>query len=93
MCDSKLAPGPWTAERYVGRADNWFVRGADGSSVCGRGAGPITEVHARAISAIPELVDALLSVRDRVVDGPSYQCGEDVVRIISEALEKAGITP
>jgi hypothetical protein len=69
--DSKaVGPGtalPWSPERYIGRDDSWFIRGArvNGrqASICGRGSASLTEQDAayivRACNSFPEMVAAL----------------------------------
>jgi uncharacterized phage protein gp47/JayE len=61
-------PGPWTANKYVGDADNWFVRGAAQERVCGQGSGPVVESNAHLIAAAPELAEVVKAFIDETVD-------------------------
>ena len=42
-------PGPWRTEKYLGKTDNWFIRGPNDERVCGQGSGPVREANARRI--------------------------------------------
>jgi len=84
-----IMPGPWKAEKYVGNADNWFVRGPDDKSICGRGAGPVTEGNAKAIAAVPDMVDTLRGAL--ACSDSGLVPGDGWFQSMREALAKAGL--
>ena len=89
--ETKFTPGPWTANRYVGERDNWFVRGPNDERVCGSGSGPVVEANARLIAAAPDLYEALTemmaSFDDRQIN-PNFK-PQPAVAKAEAALAKA----
>lgn len=64
MTAPQITPGPWVARRYIGNADSWFIVSAvDAAKICGGGGTPITEANAKAIAALPQMVEALQSFK------------------------------
>lgn len=90
-------PGPWTVVR---QPTSFSVRGADGQHVAGVTMSPTRrvdlirdkqkETDAKGMAAVPQLVEALLAIRDR------HGWCKDRCRacqIAAAALKAAGVTP
>lgn len=95
----KYTPGPWIATHIIG---SWWIEDDDPTAFCRRrvaivddGAGiDSPEANARLIAAAPELLTALESAREFIVDGMAMGFvgmpeDENVLEVIENAISKA----
>ena len=85
-------PGPWEVDTEEEEGRSWVViRGAGFyiANVSG-GIGPgITEANASLIAAAPDLLEALIAVRDDFDDDCTAERGEEIRAQIAAAIAKA----
>lgn len=90
MKHSNMTPGPWTID--PGASTAIIIEGEDEHIVTVEGVGPESQANAKAIAALPELVEALREISNWNPEiGPSAPDGMsimDAIDIARSALAK-----